>query len=115
MSFKVILRLIHIVLTLIRTRIYRFSLCPYRDRLLEATRLALPPVSFPKDIAPPLYTHTETASPKLRVLRSPRSLFDSPQHVTMQLQRSLAHVIAQSSGPSVMFSVIHFFFDHGHP
>ena len=87
----------------------------YRDRLSEATRLALPPVSFPKDIAPPLYTHTETASPKLRVLRvlrSPRSLFP---HNTMQLQRSLAHVIAQSSGPSVMFSVIHFFFDHGHP
>ena len=84
----------------------------YRDRLSEATRLALPPVSFPKDIAPPLYTHTETASPKLRVLRSPRSLFP---HNTMKLQRSLAHVIAQSSGPSVMFSVIHFFFDHGHP
>ena len=99
---KVILRLIHILLTLIRTRVSLFTVPIPRPRLSEKPRVlrGAPDLSFlPIDIAPyrpPALTlrctHNETASrTKLRVLRSPRSL-SPPQYDA--LQRSLAHVLA---------------------
>ena len=99
---KVILRLIHILLTLIRTRVSLFAVPIPRPRLSEKPRVlrGAPDLSFlPIDIAPyrpPALTlrctHNETASrTKLRVLRSPRSL-SPPQYDA--LQRSLAHVLA---------------------
>ena len=101
---KVILRLIHIVLTLISTRVSLFTVPIPRPRLSEKPRVlravyarGAPDLSFlPYRYRPPALTlrctHNETASrTKLRVLRSPRSL-SPPQYDA--LQRSLAHVLA---------------------